>query len=256
VGAELISFTFRPVVRETNVPQGRWSFTSVLQTSAKRILWKWWPHWWAAVLNGVWRWKPGPRKFYPLPGAEGGSQGFEQDSDGALLVATNAGVFRLANGEPVPYPVPGTTETFPVRRILRDRDGGLWAGTRTRGTLHLHEGRADWFAETDGLSANCAKSFFEDREGNIWVATLSGLDRFRNYAVATFSGAAGLSNATVEAVIATAESMAWHGGQKQSVRNRVQGKGKVTDQHETSRASQQPARSSRFTQADKADNHA
>ena len=35
---------------------------------------------------------------------------------------------------------------------------------------------------------------FEDREGTIWVATNNGLDRFRDFAIATFSVNQGLSN--------------------------------------------------------------
>ncbi len=33
--------------------------------------------------------------------------------------------------------------------------------------------------ESDGLSGDYINKLFEDREGNIWVATLNGLDRFR-----------------------------------------------------------------------------
>ena len=36
------------------------------------------------------------------------------------------------------------------------------------------------------------RSLFEDREGDVWVATLGGLDRFRNYAVATYAQHEGL----------------------------------------------------------------
>jgi hypothetical protein len=39
-------------------------------------------------------------------------------------------------------------------------------------------------------------------EGDIWVATLDGLDRFRDLAVPTISVKQGLSNATVESVLA------------------------------------------------------
>ena len=41
------------------------------------------------------------------------------------------------------------------------------------------------------------EDLFEDREGNIWVATVDGLDRFRDFAVPTISVKQGLSNATL-----------------------------------------------------------
>ena len=42
-----------------------------------------------------------------------------------------------------------------------------------------------------------SQRLFEDREGNIWVATVDGLDRFRDFAVPTISVKQGLSNAIV-----------------------------------------------------------
>jgi ligand-binding sensor domain-containing protein len=44
--------------------------------------------------------------------------------------------------------------------------------------------------------------FFEDREGNIWVCTLEGLDRFREFAIPTFSVNEGLSGPVVAPVLA------------------------------------------------------
>jgi len=45
----------------------------------------------------------------------------------------------------------------------------------------------DVFSQADGLSGDFVSAIFEDREGNIWVATIDGLDRFRESAVATSS---------------------------------------------------------------------
>ena len=79
-------------------------------------------------------------------------------------------------------------------KLLRDRDGGLWIGTHQRGIIHMHNGRADVFTKSDGLSGNIICSLFEDREGNVWVGTSSrGLDRFRELPVSTISIRHGLS---------------------------------------------------------------
>jgi ligand-binding sensor domain-containing protein len=45
-------------------------------------------------------------------------------------------------------------------------------------------------------------NLFEDREGTIWVATNNGLDRFRDFAIATFSVNHGLPNSVVGSVLA------------------------------------------------------
>jgi hypothetical protein len=50
---------------------------------------------------------------------------------------------------------------------------------------------------------------WEDREGDIWVATNAGLDRFRDYSVATLSAKQGLSSAVVGSVLADKDGSVW-----------------------------------------------
>lgn len=73
--------------------------------------------------------------------------------------------------------------------LLFDRDGDLWMASggqvsRVRfpeqleaETIEKNDSRIEVFK--DGLSGSSAYKIFEDREGNIWVGTRSGLDRFR-----------------------------------------------------------------------------
>jgi hypothetical protein len=53
---------------------------------------------------------------------------------------------------------------------------------------------------------------FEDREGNIWVATSGGLDRFRELSVPTISARQGLSNENILSVLAARDGSVflWH----------------------------------------------
>src|SRR4029077_3181211 len=52
-------------------------------------------------------------------------------------------------------------------------------------------------------------SMFENREGNVWVATVGGLDRFREYAVPTASANHSLSTSGVWSVQATSDGSIW-----------------------------------------------
>ncbi len=116
-------------------------------------------------------------------------------------------------------------------KLFRDRNGALWIGT-DRGLLHVHDGKTDLFAHTDGLSGNYIIGFFEDREGDVWVATLDGLDRFREYTVPVISAEQGLS-AAVLSVLAASDGSVWLGavdgvhrwnqGQTTSYRQRTDG---------------------------------
>jgi ligand-binding sensor domain-containing protein len=79
------------------------------------------------------------------------------------------------------------------------------------GLLHIHEGRTDRFTPADGLSGGAVSSLLEDREGNIWVSTLEGLDRFRVVAVPTSSVQQGLSSRGVYSLLAASDGSMWLG---------------------------------------------
>jgi ligand-binding sensor domain-containing protein/uncharacterized membrane protein YphA (DoxX/SURF4 family) len=77
-------------------------------------------------------------------------------------------------------------------RILVDRDGGIWVATRGQGLFHRRLGQWERMTHADGLSSDRVVALFEDREGNIWVGTENGADRFRDYSVTTYSTREGL----------------------------------------------------------------
>ncbi len=164
---------------------------------------------WAGVVNGIWRWRPGPPKFYSLPGELNGIHGLGEDSDGTLLIGWKDGIYRFSDGRTGAYPLPGFRQKFRARRLFRDGDGSLWIGTSDQGVLHVHQGRTDVFHQSDGLSGEIVHAVFQDREHNIWVATPNGLDRFRDFAAATLNVNQGLSNDAVSAVLADQDGSVW-----------------------------------------------
>jgi signal transduction histidine kinase/ligand-binding sensor domain-containing protein len=164
---------------------------------------------WVGMSKGLWRWRPGPSKFYPLPGEPDGVQSFAEDHDGALLIGARNGIRKFVDGRTEAYSLPATVSPFWAKRLLHDRDGNLWIGTFDRGLLHTHQGRMDVFAPSDGLAGENVYTIFEDREGNIWVSTINGLHRFRDTAVATFTVKQGVSNAMVVSVLAARDRSVW-----------------------------------------------
>jgi signal transduction histidine kinase/ligand-binding sensor domain-containing protein len=163
---------------------------------------------WIGGIAGLWRWKHGPPKLYPTPDRV---RALAEGDDGELVVVMYSGIRRLVDEKLQGDPLPATGLRFRPNGILRDRDGGLWIGTEDRGLAHVHQGRMDVFERSDGLSGNFIERIFEDREGNIWVATLDGLDRFRNLAVSTISVKQGLSNAAVQSVLVARDGAVWLG---------------------------------------------
>jgi signal transduction histidine kinase/ligand-binding sensor domain-containing protein len=160
---------------------------------------------WVLAETGLWRWRPGPPKHYSLPDVRfSTSQMLNEGDSGALLIATNNGVKQFIDKKIRAFPL-STGQQFTPHKLFRDRDGGLWIGTG-KGLAHVHKGRTDLFARSDGLSGDFINRFFEDREGNVWVVTNDGLDRFREFAVATLSAGAGASS-----VLATTDGSVWIG---------------------------------------------
>jgi PAS domain S-box-containing protein len=164
---------------------------------------------WAVAATGIWKWKPGPPKFYPVPMAVRPLEGFTEDDGGELLIGIEGGLRRFFDGKIEAYPLPGTLQPFLTRRLLRDHDGGLWIAAYNAGLVHIHDGRADVFRQADGLSSDDVLALFEDRENNIWASTANGLDRFRATAVATFSVKEGLSNSLAWSVLADRDGSVW-----------------------------------------------
>ena len=164
---------------------------------------------WAGATNGLWRWNPGPPRLYPMPSPE--IRALIEGDNGAFLISMPGGIRQFVDGKAEAYPLPSVRPQFSPNRLLRDRNGGLWIGTSDRGLLHLHQGRTDTFAQSDGLSGEYVGSFYEDREGSVWAATVNGLDRFRDVPVPTISVKQGLSNATVWSILAAKDGSVWVG---------------------------------------------
>ena len=174
-------------------------------------------HLWLGAGNGLWRWKPGPPKRYVLPLPTHGIPSLvfglnaliDEQPDGLIAAAAN-GITHFVSGKMEPYSfLPFEQQRQPT--LLRDRDGALWIGTLNAGLVHLHQGRIDIFTPADGLSGTPIQSLFEDREGNVWVATANGLDRFRGYPITTIGKKQGLSNSSTTCLLAARDGTVWIG---------------------------------------------
>jgi ligand-binding sensor domain-containing protein/signal transduction histidine kinase len=163
---------------------------------------------WVGTTDGIWHWKPGTPKFYPLLNQSNGFQALGEDETGTLLIGMRNGISRFVDGRPKPYPLPGVPP-FGANEIMRDRDGSLWIGTSDRGLVHLHGGKADVYGSGDGLLTQDVNRLFQDREGDVWAATSSGLERFGDLVASTLTVKQGLSNDLVGAVLAARDGSVW-----------------------------------------------
>jgi signal transduction histidine kinase/ligand-binding sensor domain-containing protein len=105
------------------------------------------------------------------------------------------------------------SSTLDVSTLLLDRENTLWIGTTNHGMYRIRGPNVDHFRGADGLSSDSVNGFYEDREGNLWVATSKGIDIFRDVRVVNFSSSEGLSADVVNSVLASGDDAIWIGNQ-------------------------------------------
>jgi signal transduction histidine kinase/ligand-binding sensor domain-containing protein len=150
---------------------------------------------WIVIGHDVMSLRPGQSVFIPANIQTGdGDVSFVEASDGTLWLADERLGVRTVyapGGSPSRSWISlrdARKETLYGRLI--DRDGTLWTASasgihRVKEVAHLLDphGAAtasrDTFSAVDGLTAPYAQAFLEDREGNVWIGTAGGLDRFR-----------------------------------------------------------------------------
>jgi PAS domain S-box-containing protein len=139
--------------------------------------------------------------------------------DGSLWVGQEhagkgGGLQQLAHGAWKPFLTPEfDSSTLEVAALLLDRDSSLWIGTLTRGIYHIQGNKVDRFGSSDGLSGDAVGGIFQDREGNIWIATSRGIDNLRDIRVASFSTRQGLGADPIS-VLASRDGTVWVGNHK------------------------------------------
>ncbi|MBB6145288.1 signal transduction histidine kinase/ligand-binding sensor domain-containing protein [Silvibacterium bohemicum] len=177
---------------------------------------------WIGAAEGAASWRPGSSTLYVPKGlktAKGlsGVTSLATGADGSMWVGIDrhgrgVGLQQLIHGRWKPFVTPELdSSTLSVMSLLRDRENALWVATLNNGIYRLHNGKVDRFGAVDGLSGNTVSGFYEDREGNMWVATPEGIDCFRNLRVVSFSPREGLTDYSVESVLATREGDVWIG---------------------------------------------
>lgn len=133
---------------------------------------------WATAGGVVSYLPPGAKRFLVARSGLGEGVGLAQDAQGRIWTADTRGG-RVIAGPPAPaYALASRSRQT---RIIVDRDQNLWGAQHPDGIFRLSSGgaRAETFSAGQGLSSAMAYAVFEDREGNLWVATVRGLDRFR-----------------------------------------------------------------------------
>ncbi len=156
---------------------------------------------WAKNLLGLYYLRPGATAFVKAEGYGGAVIDFSRAPDGRLWTAdtTLKHFYALPDLSPSGPPAPPLHMGAPLApgvlgHSLLDHDGVLWvANSVTFGLYRVRsimgpKASVEPFTSRDGLTDNLPDAVFEDHEGDIWVATAQGLDRFSPANVVTERG--------------------------------------------------------------------
>ena len=142
-------------------------------------------------VNTILKLTRGSKRFEATGQPIGQIMQLKEAPDGMMWMAhynerTVGGVFH----HPAPQ-VARALEAGPQAMIFDGRS--LWIGLSRGGVRRLADfadldkAAFDSYEETDGLSSGSVRTLFQDREGNVWVGTAKGLDRFRENKVTPLS---------------------------------------------------------------------
>ena len=179
---------------------------------------------WAGGDTLLLRWARGAPTIYRLPGLAanagmGGIMALAATPEGTLWVGIGKagpglGLQRFIDGRWQSFDTPAFRgSSLIVTSLKLDHEGALWVGTYDRGIYRIHGAAIDHFDRTNGLSDDNVNDLAEDREGNLWVATAQGVDRFADTPVASVSVAEGLCSTEASSVLASRDGSIWTGGE-------------------------------------------
>jgi signal transduction histidine kinase/ligand-binding sensor domain-containing protein len=176
---------------------------------------------WIGGATGLLRWREGAQTIYQTAALKSNSavgiSGLAAAPDGSIWVGIakrgrGLGLQQLTQGRWHAFKTADLDgETLQVLALHLDQSGVLWIGTGDRGIYRIYTNKVDHFDTTSGLSSNLVLSFLDDREGNLWVVTNSGIDRFSDTPVVGFTDREGLCGPEVDAVLASRDGSVWVG---------------------------------------------
>ena len=126
-----------------------------------------------------------------------------------MWIGTEQGVVRWTGTEIAPAGIPAGLANLQALSMIRDRAGSVWITAGSGGLVRVdHRGRVSRSMSSSSPAPNVS-SVFEDREGNIWVGTDRGIERWRDPPFTSYSTPEGLPPSAVGPVYVDARGRAW-----------------------------------------------
>jgi signal transduction histidine kinase/ligand-binding sensor domain-containing protein len=131
--------------------------------------------------------------------------------DGRLFAGDGHHLFLFTHEHFVNQPHSGTEEFI---QVLIDRHNNLWmASGGLQGISRLAAGTMEMLGKDTGLTSNDVRVLFEDRDGDLWIGTIAGLQRLHTGVFTSFTARDGLApgNNQYDAIFEDARDAIWAG---------------------------------------------
>ncbi len=121
-----------------------------------------------------------------------------ETSEHKFYIGNVNGLFEYKNGNLIQMDLLASNVPIRVEAIAELKDGSLVIGTKGHGILLRSKHKTQNFTTTDKLCSDMIEYVHVDREDNVWVGTLNGLNKITNitgqWQISSFSTASGLSS--------------------------------------------------------------
>ena len=146
---------------------------------------------WAIIEHRLLVMPAGESKFKAVPGTPEGAWRVFAGASGHLYVVVNKTELHIYRRRGLDLAEEAKPMPVPIFCVLEGRNGSVWLGSTLQGLYYISAEdlaaaesshappRFQSLTQSDGLTNNYAAHLLEDSEGDVWLGTSTGLDRFR-----------------------------------------------------------------------------
>jgi signal transduction histidine kinase/ligand-binding sensor domain-containing protein len=128
-----------------------------------------------------------------------------------IWVGTDRGVVRWDGARITKAGVPAALDDLVAVAMVRDRRSAVWIAAGPRGLARVSRDGDVAFARPNEWPSGDVATVFQDRDGNIWVGTDRGLERWRDPLFTTFSVPQGMPAESIGPVYPDGTGRVWFG---------------------------------------------